>query len=93
MAVKKPFEARGLMVTGPSRTGKSTEIEKLLGDLNDGNTLMPDGRPAKILSVILNGYLNWKDFGMHTLNNGLKYPATGRLTQHQVWDRVVLQAK
>lgn len=30
---------------------------------------------------------------MHTLNTGLKSPATGRLTQRQVWDRVVLQAK
>lgn len=92
-SLSKPFEARGLLVTGPSRIGKSTEIRKLLCEVNDGSTLMPDGRPAKIASVILNGSLTWKDLGMHTLNNGLHYPATGRLTQRQVWDRVLVQAK
>ncbi|MER5172806.1 ATP-binding protein [Thioclava kandeliae] len=92
-AIGQPFEARGIMVTGPSRIGKSTEIRRTLSQLNDGTTLMPDGRPAKIASVILSGSLSWKDLGIHTLRHGLKYPATGRLTQHQVWDRVVLQAK
>jgi len=93
MSLQKPFEARGLLVTGPSRIGKSTEIRKLLSDVNDGTTLMPDGRPAKFVSVILNGSLTWKDLGMHTLNRGLSYPATGRMTQRQVWDRVIHQAK
>lgn len=93
MTLGDPFEARGLLVTGPSRIGKSTEIRKLLHIANDGSTLMPDGRPAKIVSVMLSGALSWKDLGMHTLNNGLRYPAKGRLTQRQIWDRVFLQAK
>ena len=93
MSLSQPFEARGLLVTGPSRSGKSTEIRKLLSEVNSGDTMMPDGRPAKIASVILKGSLTWKDLGMYTLHNGLKYPATGRLTQREVWERVVLQAK
>lgn len=93
MSLNKPFEARGLLVTGPSRIGKSTEIQQLLNEVNDGSTLMPDGRPAKIASVILSGSLTWKDLGMHTLNNGFRYPATARLTQREVWDRVLTQAK
>ncbi len=93
MSLSQPFEARGLLVTGPSRSGKSTEIRKLLSEVNSGDTLMPDGRPAKIASVILKGSLTWKDLGMYTLHTGLKYPATGRLTQREVWERVVLQAK
>ena len=93
MSLSKPFEARGLLVTGPSRSGKSTEIRKLLSEVNSGETMMPDGRPAKIASVILKGSLTWKDLRIIALHNGLKYPATGGLTQREVWERVVLQAK
>lgn len=93
MALQEPFEARGLMITGPSRIGKSTEIRKLLNTANNGSTLMPDGRPAKIVSVMLSGALSWKDLGVHTLHAGLGYPLKGRLTQRQIWDRVFLQAK
>lgn len=92
-ALRCPFEARGLLVTGPSRIGKSTEIRKLLKEVNDGGTLMPDGRPARIASVVLKGLLSWKDLGVHTLREGLGYPAEGRLTQREVWDRVVIQAR
>lgn len=89
----RPFEARGLLVTGPSRIGKTTEIRRQLAGLNDGSTKMPDGRPARFVSVVLKGLLSWKDLGIHTLREGLGYPAEGRLTQREVWDRVVVQAR
>ena len=56
----KVFEARGLLVTGPSRIGKTTEIRKLIDAFNASDTMMPDGRPAKIASVMLKGILTWK---------------------------------
>ncbi len=91
--LRRPFEARGLLVTGPSRIGKTTEIRRQLVNLNDGSTKMPDGRPACFVSVVLKGLLSWKDLGIHTLREGLGYPALGRLTQREVWDRVVIQAR
>ncbi len=92
-ALRRPFEARGLLVTGPSRIGKTTEIRRQLDALNDGTTRMPDGRLARFVSVVLKGLLSWKDLGIHTLREGLNYPAEGRLTQREVWDRVVTQAR
>lgn len=92
-ALRRPFEARGLLVTGPSRIGKTTEIRKQLDTLNDGTTRMPDGRPARFFSVVLKGLLSWKDLEIHTLGEGLHYPAEGRLTQREVWDRVVFQTR
>ena len=76
-ALRRPFEARGLLVTGPSRIGKTTEIRRQLVSLNDGSTKMPDGRPARFVSVVLKGLLSWKDLGIHTLREGLGYPAEG----------------
>lgn len=92
-ALRRPFGARGLLVTGPSRIGKTTEIRKQLDALNDGTTRMPDGRRARFVSVVLKGLLSWKDLGIHTLREGLNYLAEGRLTQREVWDRVVTQAR
>ncbi|CAM3369219.1 AAA domain-containing protein [Paracoccus aminovorans] len=92
-ALRHPFEARGLLVTGPSRIGKTTEIRRQIFSLNDGSTKMPDGRSARFVSVVLKGLLSWKDLGIHTLREGLGYPAEGRLTQREVWDRVVIQAR
>ncbi|WP_108836161.1 hypothetical protein [Tateyamaria sp. Alg231-49] len=48
-------EARGLVVTGSSRVGKSRELKKLIGTFNASKTQMPDGRPAKIVSCVLSG--------------------------------------
>lgn len=66
---------------------------KLLEEVNGGDTVMPDGRPAHIASVVLKGLFSWKDLGIHTLREGLGYPALGRLTQREVWERVVVQAR
>ena len=87
------FEARGVLVTGPSRIGKTTEIRKLLDEVNSGTTIMPDGRAARIVSVMLNGRLTWKDLGFHTLREGLGFPQRGRATQREVWDYVLFQAR
>lgn len=91
-SLKKTFETRGLLVTGPSRTGKSTEISRQLSELNNGTTLMPDGRPAKFVSVVLKGHMTWKDLGLHTLNAGLGYPAA-RMTCRDAWATVEFQAE
>lgn len=87
------FEARGLLVTGPSRTGKSADIEHLLAEVNNGETEMPDGKPAKIVSVMLAGTMTWKDLGVHTLREGLRFPTRGKMTQTEVWDLVGFQAR
>lgn len=92
-ALDRRFEARGLLVTGPSRTGKSAEIQHLLAQVNDGQTRMPDGRPARIVSVVLAGSLAWKDLGVHTLREGLQMPTRGKMTQRQIWDLVCFQAR
>ncbi|RWR26039.1 hypothetical protein D2T29_21405 [Sinirhodobacter populi] len=87
------FEARGLLVTGPSRTGKSADIEHLLAEVNNGETTMPDGRPAKIVSVMLAGTMTWKDLGVDTLREGLRFPTRGKMTQTEIWDMVGFQAR
>ncbi|KEJ88913.1 hypothetical protein [Sulfitobacter donghicola] len=95
----KPFEAKGLIVTGPSRIGKSGEIGKMLEAVNDGSTIMPDGRPAMIEKVTLDGSLSFKELGRRTLKDGLGYGKTGsdkissRANQSDVWDKVFFQAK
>lgn len=81
------FEARGIVVIGESRQGKSTEIETMLKAFNDGTTIMPDGRPAIIISCLLSGKVTWKDLGIVILRE-LGYPIRGRLSQSEIWARV-----
>ncbi|MCI5040527.1 MAG: ATP-binding protein [Donghicola eburneus] len=81
------FEARGIVVIGESRQGKSTEIETILQAFNDGTTLMPDGRPAKIVSCLLSGRVTWKDLGVVILEV-LGYPLRGRHSQTEIWSKV-----
>ena len=98
-ANERPFEARGLIVTGPSRTGKSDEIANMLSAVNDGSTIMPDGRPAMIEKVTLSGSLSFKELGKRTLKDALGYGVNGsdklasRSNQDDVWDKVFFQAK
>lgn len=86
------FEARGLLVTGRSRVGKTREIRRLVSTFNSSDTAMPDGRPARIINCTLSGRMNWKDLGMKTLA-ALGYPTEGRRTQNHIWDMVLNQAK
>jgi hypothetical protein len=87
-----PFEARGLLVIGESRQGKSCEIKRLLRKFNDGSVLMPDGRPATIIHCLLSGKLTWKDLGVKVLDK-LGYALKGRRTQTNIWDMVIKYAK
>ncbi|WP_277018212.1 ATP-binding protein [Paracoccus hibiscisoli] len=88
----REYEARGLLVTGRSRVGKTREIQRLLSKFNQSATVMPDGRPARFINCTLSGRMTWKDLGMKTLT-ALGYPAAGRRTQNSIWDMVLDQAK
>jgi len=81
------FEARGITVIGESRQGKSTEIDRLLAKFNDGTTIMPDGRPARIETCLLSGRVTWKDLGIEILGV-LGYPLKGRHSQSEIWSKV-----
>ncbi len=81
------FEARGIVVIGESRQGKTTEIDTLLKAFNDGTTIMPDGRPAKIVSCLLSGKVTWKDLGVVILEV-LGYPLRGQNSQTEIWSKV-----
>jgi hypothetical protein len=81
------FEARGIVVVGESRQGKSTEIDKMLMQFNDGTTLMPDGRPVKIVSCLLSGNVTWKSLGVEILDV-LGYPLRGHHPQSDIWRQV-----
>jgi len=86
------FEARGLVVTGLSRVGKTREIKRLVSTFNSSSVLMPDGRPARIIHCILSGKVSWKDLGVKTLE-AFGYPMDGRRTQTYIWDKVIEQAR
>lgn len=86
------FEARGLIVTGHSRVGKTQEMTKLIDEFNSSKTLMPDGRPARIIYCKLSGMLSWKDLGRETLD-ALGYSASSRRTQSEIWSLVLHQAR
>lgn len=90
--IGKPFEARGIMVTGESRQGKSHEINRLLQQFNDGSVVMPDGRPAKIIHCMLSGRITWKDLGKSIVDT-LGYKVFGRHTQAEIWEMVIKYAK
>lgn len=88
---KRDFEARGVLVTGLSRVGKTCEIRKILAQFNDGSVIMPDGRSAKIANCLLSGKVTWKDLGVKTLES-LGYPMDNRRTQSYIWEKVIDQA-
>lgn len=85
-------EARGLIVTGLSRVGKSQEIRRLIAEFNESSTLMPDDRPAKIVSCVLSGRVSWKDLGIQTLN-ALGYEIQASRTQTYIWNLVLEQVE
>lgn len=90
--IDEPFEARGILVVGDSRQGKTREIMRLLKQFNDGSVVMPDGRPAKILHCMLSGKISWKDLGINILEL-FGYALKGRRTQAEIWGMVVKYAK
>ncbi|MCR9110725.1 MAG: ATP-binding protein [Rhodobacteraceae bacterium] len=86
------FEARGVLVVGESRQGKSKEIDRMLAQFNDGTTIMPDGRPGFIVSCLLSGKVTWKDLGIKILEV-LGYPIHGRQNQTYIWAQVTKTAR
>lgn len=90
--VGEPFEAKGILVTAPSRTGKTHEVKHLLKQFNAAEEVMPDGKPAHIIRVILAGRMTWKDLGYRILEK-LDYPVERTLSQARVWETVRQQAQ
>ncbi|PWR00993.1 hypothetical protein DKT77_19305 [Meridianimarinicoccus roseus] len=82
------FEARGILVTGLSRQGKTKELTRLVSKFNEDVIVMPDGRPAKIIQCVLSGKVTWKDLGVKILKE-FGYELKGRNTQAEIWDKVV----
>ena len=90
----KGFEARSLLVTGRSGSGKTAEISDMLNRFNETAVRMPDGKDARFASCALEAKGSWKDLGRKTLH-ALGYPITNktRRTQFEIWDLVFKQAK
>lgn len=88
----KEFEARGLLVTGKSRAGKTCELQRLVAQVNASNTLMPDERPARFVSCTLVGKANWREGG-NTVLEAFGYPTEGRRDAGYIWRMVRYLAK
>ena len=88
------FEARSLLVTGLSGSGKTAEISDMLKRFNASAVPMPDGKSAKFARCVLEAKGSWKDLGRKTLH-ALGYPITNktRRTQFEIWELVITQAK
>jgi len=88
------FETEGLLVTGPSGTGKTTEIGALICQFNADKIVLPDGSRARFAECVLKGIGTWKDLGKATAK-AIGYPLStkARLTQSENWDIVVREAK
>ncbi|WP_206611548.1 AAA family ATPase [Falsirhodobacter deserti] len=91
-SVGTKFEARGVLVTGKSRAGKTRELMHLIQKINDAQIMMPSGLPARIVNCSLPARLNWKELGLKTLM-ALGYPGEGRRTTNAIWQMVRDQAK
>lgn len=90
----KGFEARSLLVTGLSGSGKSAEISDMLKRFNESAVPLPGGEGARIAPCVLEAKGSWKDLGRKTLH-ALGYPISNktRRTQFEIWELVVTQAK
>ncbi|QBF33833.1 ATP-binding protein [Thalassococcus sp. S3] len=88
------FEARGILVTGRFRCGKTREIRSLLNSYADDPAIMPDGRPAKFVHSTLRSTETWKDIGSKTAA-APSFPIgpNTRLNRTEIWEIVVREAK
>ncbi len=88
------FEAEGLLVTGQSGSGKTTELVNLIEKFNASGAKLPNGKQAKFASCLLKSVAGWKDLGYRTARS-LHYPieSKSKLTQIEIWDIVVREAK
>lgn len=90
-SIGQPFEARGLLVTGKSRVGKTRELERMITEFNETKTAMPNGKPASIVQSRLSGKVTSKDLAAKALE-ALGYPSMPRATENEMWQRVHQQA-
>lgn len=90
--IGKPFEARGLIVTGESRSGKTKEIDAAVEEFNAKGYKLPDGMPARFVQCTLSGMLSWKDLGIEVLE-ALGTPMRAQRTQSYIWNEVEKQAR
>ncbi|MGJ8624546.1 MAG: ATP-binding protein [Yoonia sp.] len=88
------FEAEGLLVTGKSGSGKSTEVGHLVTNFNESKAVLPSGMPARIASCLLDRQSGWKGLGRKSAK-ALDYhiAESSRATQDRIWEKVVIQAK
>ena len=90
----KDFEARALLVIGSSRVGKTVDLDRIRYEINNGDTIMSDGRPAKMVKVTLDGRSTWKDLGAETLKAcHFDIVPSSRHNQNEIWHLVAHHAK
>ncbi|MEP4195251.1 MAG: TniB family NTP-binding protein [Aliishimia sp.] len=88
------FEARGTLVVGPSRIGKTFEVDHQRKLFNEGADEMPDDRPAKMVKVMLRESSSWKELGVLTLRSlGYKKEGRGAVNQTEIWNQVMFHAE
>ncbi len=92
LEIGERFEARGLLVTAESRSGKTDEISAVIKQFNDENLLLPSGLPARFVQCTLSGMLSWKDLGIKVLES-LGFPMAAQRNQSYIWNEVVKQAR
>ena len=88
------FESQCLIVTGEPGSGKTKEVNHQIAQFNDEGILLPDGKPARIVSCLLDAKGGWKDLGSTTLRS-LDYPIENlaRHTQASITAKIVDHAK
>lgn len=86
------FEASGLVVTGPSRVGKTKEIDALVKEFNNEKLKLPGGQEAKVISCVLTKCKSWKDLGL-TVLQALDFPVKASLSQALIWHHVATQVE
>jgi len=91
-AIGAPFEARGILLFGPSRSGKSKEFAEIVKDFNACGYPLPNGTTAKIVTCILDGRTTWKDLGAKTLDS-MGYSYNRRATQREIQERLLYQSE
>ena len=84
------FESQCLIVTAEPGSGKTKEVKHQIAQFNDAGILLPDGKPAKIVSCLLDAKGGWKDLGSTTLRS-LAYPIENlaRHTQASITAKIV----
>ncbi|GGL81665.1 ATP-binding protein [Wenxinia marina] len=88
------FESQCLVVTGEPGSGKTKEVKHQIAQFNDGRIPLPDGKPSRMVSCLLDAKGGWKDLGSTTLRS-LGYPIENlsRHTQASITAKIVDHAK